>query len=249
MVLPLKNVGRPRRDYGCQLSDDGQDARLIPNSSVVETVYLYTQDPFFVLSLLLAVSLMGTAYCDELESGYLFFCMKRCTQYTYVFSKIIHAFLSALFVLTVGTFLWICSMRLFMPWANPQEDSFRSIASNGMGELLLRQNYPLYFFLHSLGYGMTAGIVSAATFLISMILKDKMLVQVLPVLLYYINTIFFPSYSERCYTYSLSNIFYFIDNSISSTKLLLARGIGICIFLLFIFGSISYWILRRNGYD
>ena len=63
----------------------GQDARLIPNSSVVETVYLYTQDPFFVLSLLLAVSLMGTSYCDELESGYFFFCMKGCTQYTYVF--------------------------------------------------------------------------------------------------------------------------------------------------------------------
>lgn len=226
----------------------GQDASTISVSSVLDMVYLYIGDPFFILCLMLSATVMGTSYCDERETGCFFLLMNRCSRKKYIISKIIHTFFSALFVLTAGTFLWICSMRLFMPWANPQEDSFRSIASNGMGELLLRQNYPLYFFLHSLGYGMTAGIVSAATFLISMILKDKMLVQVLPVLLYYINTIFFPSYSERCYTYSLSNIFYFIDNSISSTKLLLARGIGICIFLLFIFGSISYWILGRNFY-
>ena len=179
----------------------GQDARLIPNSSVVETVYLYTQDPFFVLSLLLAVSLMGTSYCDELESGYLFFCMKRCTQYTYVFSKIIHAFLSALFVLTVGTFLWICSMRLFIPWAFPQTGYFYTIAEHAV-----------------------------------------------PILLYYMNVIFLPSYSSQWSICSLSNIFYFINSDMDSTWKLLATASGVCILSLCIFGFIACKIFRRNNY-
>lgn len=227
----------------------GQDVTTIPVSSVLDMVYLYTDDPFFILCLMLSASVMGTSYYDEKEKGYFFFWMKRCGRKEYVISKILHTFFSALFVLTVGTFIWICSMRLFMPWANPQEDSFHSIASNGMGELLFGQKYLIYFFLHSLGYGMIGGIVSAATFLISMILKDKVIVQVVPIFLYYINTIFFPSYSQQWCAYRLSNIFCFVNSSISSTKLLLVRGSGVCILLLFIFGTVSYWVLGRNGYD
>lgn len=62
-------------------------------------------------------------------------------------------------------------------------------------------------FLHSLGCGMLGGVVSSATFLISMILKDKTLVHAVPILLYYMNVIFLPSYSSQWSICSLSNIF------------------------------------------
>ncbi|OUO27991.1 hypothetical protein B5F87_09175 [Eubacterium sp. An3] len=226
----------------------GQNIRAIPHSSVVETVYLYIEDPFFALSLLLAVFLMGTSYCDDLESGYLLFCMERCNRNIYVFSKIIHTFFSAFFVLAAGIFIWICSMRLFMPWAFPQEDYFQTIAEQGMGGLLLKKNYLLYFFLHSLGCGMLGGVVSTATFVISMILKNKMLVQTVAVLLYYINVIFLPSYSPRWSVCSLSRIFYFIYSDINSTWMIVVTSSVICLLLLFIFGLAACKIFERNNY-
>lgn len=227
----------------------GQDAVTIPVSCVLEMVYLYIDDPFFMVSLMLAVSLMGTSYCEEKEKNYFYFWIKRCSRRQYVCSKMFHAYGSTFVVLTTGVLLWICSMRLFMPWAHPQSDYFFTIAERGMGELLLEGKYFLYFFLHALGIGMLGGVISAATFFISLLLQDKMLVQVFPILLYYVNTSFLPNYSPVWYKCSVSNIFYFINHPNSCPWRSVVTGAGISVLLLFLFGVMADRILKRKGYD
>ena len=91
----------------------GQDASAISVSSVLDMVYLYIGDPFFILCLMLSATVMGTSYCDERETGCFFLLMNRCSRKKYIISKIIHTFFSALFVLTAGTFLWICRFISF----------------------------------------------------------------------------------------------------------------------------------------
>lgn len=151
----------------------GQDVAAISSVNIVEIVYLYTDDPFLMLSLMLAGTVMGTSYCDERERGYLYFCMQRCSQKQYVVSKMLHVFFSAFFVLTAGIFLWICSMRFLMPWTDSLDDYFYTIASNGIGELLLQKKYLLYFFWHSVGNGMLGGVTAITAFLLSILLRDK----------------------------------------------------------------------------
>ena len=58
----------------------GQDASAISVSSVLDMVYLYIGDPFFILCLMLSATVMGTSYCDERETGCFFLLMNRCSR-------------------------------------------------------------------------------------------------------------------------------------------------------------------------
>lgn len=70
----------------------------------------------------LIAAFTGSAYCDERESGYYVYWIQRCSVKNYVISKMLNCYLGSLCILTSAMFVWICGLRLFLPWVNKGSD-------------------------------------------------------------------------------------------------------------------------------
>ena len=49
-------------------------------SNIVDLVFCYMDDPFFIINFMVASVLMGISYCEEKERGYFLFWIKRCDE-------------------------------------------------------------------------------------------------------------------------------------------------------------------------
>lgn len=215
-----------------------QNIEGIQYSNVIELIYLYMNDPFFVLNFIIVSTIMGCSYCDEKESGYFYYWINRCNERDYVFSKILNCFFSAFFVLFIGMMTWILSMKLFLPWSNTEADTYNILLEQGMGNLLIGEDYLQYCFLYCIGLGMLAGILSAGTFTVSLFLKNKTLVQIIAALLFYIDVAYLGDISELLYKWSFEQIFFFPASRLSSDHFTLFRAgiysLVVCVILMII---------------
>lgn len=208
-------------------------------SNIVDLVFCYMDDPFFIINFMVASVLMGISYCEEKERGYFLFWIKRCDEKTYVVSKIINCFFSAFFLLVTGMFSWILSLRLFLPWVDMTSDQSMIVMGQGMGYLLKDGHYLLYYGLYCIGIGMMAGILSVGTFTLSMYIENRTLVILTAAILFYLNV----AYLGR---WSMQQILYFPFQRITSLGMIIIQGIIYSVVMIFIFGILSYWLLQRR---
>lgn len=223
-----------------------QDFGGIREANLVDLVFFYMDDPFYVINFMIAAILMGTSYCEEKEKGYYYFWIKRCDEKTYMISKILNCFFSSFTLLALGMFTWILSLRLFLPWNDPASGQFEVVLEQGMGELLQTGHFLLYYALYCVGIGMMAGILSVGTFTISLFLENQMMTILLAALLFYLNVAYMGSISESLERWSLQQILYFPFSQMSSAGLTVLRGVLYTIMIVGLFGGISYWQLKRR---
>lgn len=163
---------------------------LANNPTIVETIRIYMNDYFTLITYMIAGSVYGICYCEEQERGYYSFWTKRCSVFSYSISKIWNCFLSAFCVLALGTMIFICSLLFIMPFYDSASDAYITGCQEGMGILLADKHFFLYYLFYSMGLGMIAGILSSITFLFSLFIKNRMVVQILPALLYYLISVY-----------------------------------------------------------
>ena len=218
----------------------------LENANVIYIAGIYMEDPFFILNFILAAAVFGTSYCEERKKNYFAFYIKRCNSRSYLFSKIVHCFLSGLTALTLGMMLWIFGLRCVMPWADLKSDVFATYADYGLGVLLRGHHFITYYFVYAMGLGMIAGIISVITFTLSLFIKDQVVVLTLPVIIYYIYNAYLGGFSEKTYYWSLEHIFYFTKSQNPSVGFTFMRGLLYAAMLCAIFGFLSYQKLRRD---
>ncbi|MDO4554692.1 MAG: hypothetical protein Q4B70_06080 [Lachnospiraceae bacterium] len=222
-----------------------QDLSGLEDTSVVYTVFIYLEDPFFIINYIFAAAVFGTAYCEERKRNYFSFFIKRCDRKSYIISKVMNCFFSSFCVVTVGMFLWELSLRLFMPWADRESDMFWVCVNEGLGNLLEEHRYFTYYLIYSMGLGMLSGIISVITFMISLFIKDQMAVISLPGIIYYIYNAYVGDFSDNVYFWSLEHIFYFPKSRMTTNVLTFTRATIYALILCLIFGMISYKRLER----
>lgn len=219
-------------------------------SNIVDLIFYYMDDPFYILNFMIAAVLMGISYCEEKEKGYFIFWIKRCDKKTYVISKIINCFLSAFFLLTTGMFSWIISLRIFLPWINGSSDQFQIITEQGLGYLLKDGHYLLYYCLYCIGIGMMAGILSVGTFTLSLFIEKQSMVILTAAVLFYLNVSYLGSISASLERWSMQQILYFPFRQTSSAGTILLEGILYTVMMILPLAMLSYWwIKRRDKYD
>lgn len=223
-----------------------QNLEGLYSTNVVELVFLYMNDPFFVVNFILIAAFTGIAYCDERESGYYVYWIQRCSVKNYVISKMLNCYLGSLCILPSAMFVWICGLRLFLPWVNKESDMVCIVAEQGMGNLIQNRKYLLYYFLYSIGIGMMAGVLSMGTFLTSLFIQNKILVQVVSAVLFYMNVSYMGDISEFFRRWSLEQIFYFPANNQMSTSSILAQGAIYSVIVGSGMGVIAYWKMKRS---
>ena len=226
-----------------------QSVDELETANIVYIVFMHMEDPFVIINFIFASAVFGTSYCEEKRKNYFSFYIKRCDKISYICSKITHSFLSAFSVITIAMMLWIISLRLIMPWADFNSDMFWVCVDQGLGSLLEKHKFLTYYLIYSMGIGMLAGIISVITFVISLFIKDQMVVHTLPAIIFYIYNVYIGDFSEHIYYWSLEHIFYFPKSQIPSVGLTFLRGALYATLLSVMFGIIAYHKFRRELYE
>ena len=212
-------------------------------TNIVYDVDICMEDPFFTMNFILSSMVFGTAYYEEKKNGFLKFCKIRCSNKEYIISKITNCFMSAFMVLFIGLFLWILSLRLFLPWADLEgnvSDSFQVVSSLGMGQILNAHHFILYYILYSVGIGMIGGILAVITLLCSLFINNAMVVEVIPAILYYLSHAYLDNISEKAYFWSLEQVLYFPNSLLKSPVLILLKGMGYTSVIVVITGFVCW---------
>lgn len=212
-------------------------------TNIVYDVDICMEDPFFTMNFILSSMVFGTAYHEEKKNGFLKFCKIRCSNKEYIISKITNCFMSAFMVLFIGLFLWILSLRLFLPWADLEgnvSDSFQVVSSLGMGQILKAHHFILYYILYSVGIGMIGGILAVITLLCSLFINNAMVVEVIPAILYYLSHAYLDNISEKAYFWSLEQVLYFPNSLLKSPVLILLKGMGYTAVIVVITGFVCW---------
>ena len=227
-----------------------QNIEGFKESNIVNIVFYYMEDPFYIVNFMVVAAIMGTSYCEEKESGYFTFWIKRCNEKRYIFSKMINCFFSAFLLLAAGMFCWILSLRIMLPWKDSSSDQFQVVIQQGMGNLLEKGHYIQYYIWYCVGIGMMSGVLSLGTFVISLFAKNKMMVIILAAILFYLNVSYLQSIFQFFSYWNMEQIFYFPYGRLASNAWIILRAVIYVLIHTCIFEMISYWKLkreRRNG--
>ena len=227
-----------------------QNIEGFKESNIINLVFYYMEDPFYIINFIVVASIMGTSYCEEKESGYFTFWIKRCNEKKYIFSKIINSFFSAFLLLASGMFCWILSLGIMLPWKDNSSDQFQVIIEQGVGNLLKNGHYIQYYIWYCVGVGMMAGVLSTGTFVISLFVKNRTVVIIFGAVLFYLNVSYLQSIAKFFSYWNMEQIFYFPYGSHLSDYWIILRAVIYVIIHMYIFTIVSYWQLkreRRNG--
>ena len=66
-----------------------QNIEGFKESNIINLVFYYMEDPFYIINFIVVASIMGTSYCEEKESGYFTFWIKRCNEKKYIFGLLL----------------------------------------------------------------------------------------------------------------------------------------------------------------
>lgn len=201
------------------------------------------------INFVISSSIMGTSFCDEKESGYYTYLIKRSNGKAYVVSKVIHCFISSYIIFVLGLLLWILSMRLFLPWTTVSDGAFDVVSSMGMGNLLEDRKYIQYYFLYCSGVGMMGGILSAVTFCSSLLVSNRMFAVMSSVVIYYVNVSYLEDFSAKFVEWRFNKVLYFPIHAHQSVRKIVLQGVGYSLIVCVIITMISYIIISRRRHE
>lgn len=158
----------------------------VSETNVLSALILSVDDAFFYLNYMIIAIVFATEYCKQKENHFLQFCMIRCRDVNYILSKLLNSFLSGFCTMCSAMALWLFSLRMFIPWAVMGIGQYDICIEWGMGDLLGKQSFLLYFGLICVGLGLLAGILAVLSFLCSLLIPSQTFVLIIPTLSVYL---------------------------------------------------------------
>lgn len=153
------------------------------NSNVMDTYMYAVQMSGKMIAYAFCASAFATVFCEDLENKYLRYSIGRGSLIKYVFSKTTVIYISSIITMVLGTFLFIVYLRMQLPWTGDMEMSNMS----GMYEALWKnRHFITYILIYAVQMGMLSGALSLVSSFVSVIITNKMLIILTPVLIYQI---------------------------------------------------------------
>lgn len=153
---------------------------------------LYDTDVLYTIEVIMygmpaMLILMAGAYgyadslCLDVENKYYRCIINRINLKRYVASKILSIFSSSVIIVTVGILSFVMILRFYIPWCDTESITYIvDVKSACFGNVLKNNLYPLYFLLFGLRYSLLAGILSVLSAYISLYIKNRMVIFILP---------------------------------------------------------------------
>lgn len=127
----------------------------------------------------------GTVFSDELEHKYVRYRVVRGSQKGYVLSKAILIYASSVLVMLGGTLAFLLLCRIRFSWGDWQQaPDLETLAAGCYGDVLKSGNGLGYCMLYALHLGLLAGMLSLFAAFCSIHISNRVLVLVMPVVLY-----------------------------------------------------------------
>ena len=187
------------------------------NQGVVNTYIFATEMSGMMLVYVFCAFPYATAFSEDMENKYIRYQLIRGNLRKYVSSKISIIYISSVFVMLVGSLLFLLAVRVQVPWKDPREEIFAICMGGSYSALLRRGQYLLYCMIYALQLGFLAGTLSVFSAFVSLFLSNKVTVLVTPILVYQIflgtatNTkvsIFMFRAYNQCFENDIVNLFF-----------------------------------------
>lgn len=125
----------------------------------------------------------ATVFSEDLEHKYMRYEAIRGNFKSYVISKCVVIYVSAVLTMLCGSLIFLLFCRAQIPWVNWESTDLLPERVGCYGSFIENGHYFIYCMLYALHLGMLAGVLSLMAAFGSMFIANRMLVLVLPVLL------------------------------------------------------------------
>lgn len=155
------------------------------NDDVLSTYNFATNMSGMMIAYVFCAFPYATSLCEDMEYHYIRYGIARGSLKKYVLSKISVIYVTSILVMVLGSILFLLLCRTQGPWVNSDSDSFKDAMMGGLfGGLIKTGHYALYCVCSALRLGLLAGVFSALAAFLSLFITNKVMVLVLPVLVY-----------------------------------------------------------------
>lgn len=200
-----------------------------------------------ILNFIIISFVYADCLCDDLSHGNHIYALTRGNLNGYIISKIITVFFNSIVTFCIGMMLFagVSNILLGFEWEvtggeNTNEYLYSNMATNAFDGMLEEKKYLLFFICCLCIQSILYGITSLGSLLMSLYIKNKLLILCVPVLLITVGnyglTYVIPNYGGYKNVYSV-DFFYMRD----TVKALLMLSLGTSI----IIGTITVLIRRK----
>lgn len=170
----------------CSLVFSMLENRNVHNSVTFMYVYIIQGIPFYLCLIFCAIP-FADCFCEDIETHSYRNQIVRHSMRGYVVSKIITIVVTAVLTMMTGMMLFIVLLKIRFPWVMPEDSAYDVILQYGIfRDLLAGKHYISFFALSSLPIGILSGCLSLLAAMLSLFIKNKLLVYAAPVMFYYL---------------------------------------------------------------
>lgn len=128
----------------------------------------------------------ATVFCEDREHSYIRYQILRMGIKKYVLIKVISIYMQAFMTMVIGSILFAVICRSQIPWITGDSEEIVSKFSGCYVDLIANGQYITYCLMYSGQLGLLAGTLSVCSAWISLYISNKVMVLILPVLIYQI---------------------------------------------------------------
>lgn len=159
------------------------EGRGFENDCIVFTYVFATNLSGALITYVFCAVPFAAVFSEDLEHKYMRYEAIRGSLKSYVISKCVVIYLSAVLTMLCGTLIFLLFCRAQIPWVNWESTDLLAERAGCYGSFIENGHYLTYCMLYALHLGMLAGVLSLMAAFASMFIANRMLVLVLPVLL------------------------------------------------------------------
>lgn len=150
-------------------------------NDVVSTYTFSVAMTGWLISFSFCAFVYATAFCEEMNHKYIRYNVIRGNLKSYVAAKAVAIYLSSLFTMFLGTFLFLLICRMQIPWTDWGSANY-GVLYAGCYANILKGNHPLlYCLMLSVHLGLLAGFLSLIAALCSVYISNRILILVAPI--------------------------------------------------------------------
>lgn len=147
--------------------------------------YVMDGIPFF-MCMIFGIFAFSDSICEDIKTNYYRLAILRGDIKEYCNGRTATIFFSAFLSLIVGFLLFIFFLKLNFPWKAENDSVYRAMIRSGAFRTILKgEHYVLYYAAVGLKLGILAGNLALFSALLSLYVKNRLLVYSVPVISFY----------------------------------------------------------------
>lgn len=202
---------------------------------------------FSVLAYVFCAVPFSTAFCEDMEHGYVKQVLIRSRKWKYVLSKLSACFVSAVITFFGGNLLFIFIESMRYPFVDISGNYFDSpLGGREMVRLFQSGHYVLYLVIKIFVSSLWGGVLASVAACVSLYLKNKMAVICTPMLVHYFGGNFIRFYLDMPNRYNPMYVYDIFSDIMKGTGKSILYAVGYTLVLLVLLYVICLRKIRRD---